>query len=108
MSPQYVSRALRKDYIRVFVARRVREHLAGGTLKAASKLIELLDSTSQRVAFESARHVLALDGIRPREQASVSINLELRAGYVLDLRSEEEIARNIPPKAPRNDDEPIH
>jgi hypothetical protein len=47
-----------------------------------------MDHNSGRVAFESSRHVLSLGGFNPPERpiASVNIGLEIRAGYVLDLR----------------------
>ena len=95
MNQQYVSVALRKPEIRVFIARRVREHLSAGTLRASAKLLELIDSGSQRVAFEASKHVLALDGIRAVEGPSVSVNIDVKAGYVIDLRSNQEIRRGV-------------
>jgi len=54
--------------------------------RAAARLNRLIDSTSERVAFEATRFSLATAGIKPASDAQFTVNLDLRAGYVLDLR----------------------
>jgi hypothetical protein len=54
--------------------------------RAAARLSRLIDSTSERVAFEATRFALATAGIKPASDAQFTVNLDLRAGYVLDLR----------------------
>jgi hypothetical protein len=96
MNPNYVYTALKKPEIRVFIARRARENLAAGTMRASARLLDMLDAKSERVVFEASRHVLAIDGIKPAAEAQVSVNIELRAGYVIDLREPEEIEAGRP------------
>jgi hypothetical protein len=51
---------------------------------AAAK-VELLDSASELVRDRALSFVLSLAGIRPEEAPSVNVNLEVRAGYGIDL-----------------------
>ena len=50
-------------------------------------MLELIHSNSSRVQFEASRHVLALAGLKPASDASVSVSIgvEVKAGYVIDL-----------------------
>jgi hypothetical protein len=48
-------------------------------------MLELIHSDSSRTSFEASRHVLALSGLKPAPDANVSVNLELKAGYIIDL-----------------------
>jgi hypothetical protein len=52
-------------------------------------MLELTENPSARVAFESSRHVLAVGGISPVEHHHVTGSVEIRAGYVIDLRNSE-------------------
>jgi hypothetical protein len=52
----------------------------------------VLDSPSELVRDRASSFVLGLAGIQPATQPNVSLNLEVRAGYVIDLRSDEEVA----------------
>jgi hypothetical protein len=49
---------------------------------------------SERVAFEATRFSLSVAGIRPAADANVSVNLELRAGYVIDLSGRDDRAEH--------------
>ena len=43
------------------------------------------------VALDASRHVLAIAGIKPpSDSVSVSVGIELRAGYVIDLSERDE------------------
>jgi hypothetical protein len=53
--------------------------------RAAARLNQLIDSTSQRVALEATKFSLGVAGIKPAADASVNDNIELKAGYVIDL-----------------------
>jgi hypothetical protein len=54
--------------------------------RAAARLNQLIDSTSQRVALEATKFSLGVAGIKPAADAQLNVNLDLRAGYVIDLR----------------------
>jgi hypothetical protein len=85
LDPSYVSRELRKVHVRVFAERRARETIANGTMRASARVLELLDASSEHVSFEASKHVLAIAGIKPTADAQVSVNIDIKAGYVIDL-----------------------
>lgn len=85
MSETYLSAALRKPEIQVFIARKMRETIAIGGLRASARLVELIDSGSEHVSADMSKHTLAIAGIKPRADAQVSVNIDIKAGYVIDL-----------------------
>jgi hypothetical protein len=58
-------------------------------------LSQLIDSTSQRVALEATKFSLGVAGIKPAADASVNVNIELKAGYVIDLSEPDAPAAKI-------------
>jgi|ERR1700722_13954403 hypothetical protein len=92
MNESYLSEALRKPNVRMFIERRTRETIANGSLRASARLVELLDASSEHVSLDASKHLLAIEGIKPAVQPMTSVNLNVQAGYILDLRSDEEIA----------------
>jgi hypothetical protein len=85
-------RELKKPHIRVFAEHEARKNLTAGTLRASARLIELLDAGSEHVSFDASKHVLALAGIKPAADAQVAVNIDIKAGYVIDLRDDHELA----------------
>jgi hypothetical protein len=85
MSETYLSTALRKPEIQVFIARKMRETIAIGGLRASSRLIELIDASSEHVSADVSKHIAAIAGIKPTHYAQVSVNIDIKAGYVIDL-----------------------
>jgi hypothetical protein len=85
MHPNYVSGALKKPEIRVFIERAARETIANGTMRASARLVELLDAGSEHVSLDASKHMLAIAGIKPTADAQVSVNIDIKAGYVIDL-----------------------
>jgi hypothetical protein len=81
----YLSEALKKPHVRVFMERRVRETMANGTLRASARLVELLDAQSEHVSLDASKHMLALNGHQPPSGPSTLVNINIRAGYVIDL-----------------------
>ena len=47
--------------------------------------IELLDCDSAHVRNDASTFVLGVAGIKPKSDPQVSVNIELKAGYVIDL-----------------------
>jgi hypothetical protein len=93
MNYTHVCETLRKPHVRVFIERRTRETLANGTMRASSRLLELMDSASDNVSLDAVKHELALNGHQPPSGPAANVNISvMQAGYVLDLRSDEEIA----------------
>jgi hypothetical protein len=85
MSETYLSAALRKPAIQVFIARKMRETIAIGGLRASFRLVELIDAGSEHVSADVSKHALAIAGIKPAADAQVSVNIDIKAGYVIDL-----------------------
>ena len=100
LDPSYVSRELRKVHVRVFMERRARETIANGTMRASARVIELLDAESDHVSADMAKHVLAIAGIKPTADAQVSVNIDIKAGYVIDL-TDQPAMRTVPQAVPR-------
>jgi hypothetical protein len=81
----YLSRCINRDHVRVFYERRARQTIAGALPRASRRLVELVDAGSEHVSLDATKHLLGISGIKPAEDARVNINVELKAGYVIDL-----------------------
>jgi hypothetical protein len=99
MNESHLSRELRKPQIQEFIARKARETLTLGTLRASARVVELIDADSGHVALDASKHVLALDGIAPQERGQVAVNVGVSVGYVIDLAG----PRETPKPAIEND-----
>jgi hypothetical protein len=72
------------NYMRAQVA----GHLATGTLRASSRLVELIDAKSEHVSGDCARTVLAIDGFAPADPSrggNVNFFNSGPAGYIINL-----------------------
>ena len=85
MSETYLSTALRKPEIQAFIARKSRETIQLGVLRASNRVLELVDAASEHVSLDASKHVLAIEGIRPPDQGQVSVSVGVSVGYVIDL-----------------------
>ena len=95
MNPGYLSEALRKPHVRMFLERRARETISNGTLRASARLVELLDAGSEHVSLDASKHLLAIEGIKPAAVPSTNVSLNVSCGWVIDLRTDEEIAAQV-------------
>ncbi|KJC37719.1 hypothetical protein [Bradyrhizobium sp. LTSP857] len=85
LTRETLSRALAKPHVADFMRQEVVRNLNRATMRAGATKVELLDSNSELVRDRASSFVLALAGIAPAEQPSISLNVEIRAGYVIDL-----------------------
>ena len=85
MAREHLSRSLRLPHVQVFIARRARETIALGALRASGRMVELIDAGSEHVSLDASKHVAAIAGIKPTADAQVSVNIDIKAGYVIDL-----------------------
>ena len=99
LDPSYVSRELRKVHVRVFIDRKVRDSIANGTMRAGARLLELLDSDSDHVSLDAVKHQLALNGIKPANDAQLSVSLDVRAGFIIDLAEPAQPMRDVTPSS---------
>jgi hypothetical protein len=81
----WLSRCLHKDNVRVFCERRARQTIAAGQMRASRRLVELIDAGSEHVSLDATKHMLGIGGIAPAPATQVNVNIELKAGYVIDL-----------------------
>ena len=85
ISEYHLSRQLKQPQIQVFIAQRARQNMQIGVLRASHRVLELIDAESEHVGLDASKHVLAIEGIKPRQDAQVSVNIDIKAGYVIDL-----------------------
>jgi hypothetical protein len=90
LSPSYLSRSMRKDKIRVYVARRTSEAIAASQLPATATVLRLMENAkSEHVQFDAAQHMLGLNGYHANPSApGVNINIgDTPSGYIIRLGS---------------------
>ena len=85
LTRSHLSRELGRQHISAFLRDKVLRNLAINAARAGVVKTELLDSPNEMVRDRASSFVLGLAGIKPEESPSVSVNIEVRAGYVIDL-----------------------
>jgi hypothetical protein len=86
LHPQRLSEAFAKPEIQAFIAREARATIGAAQLPATATLVRLLDANSEHVAAQVAERLLAINGIKPDDTSRVAVSVDIRAGYVIDLR----------------------
>ena len=95
LARESLSRALSRPHVAEHLRQRVRRHLALAAARAGAVKEELLDSDNGMVRDRASTFILGLAGIAPASTPSVAVNIELKAGYVIDL-SDDQPMRTIP------------
>jgi hypothetical protein len=85
LARESLSRALSKPHVAEFMRQKVLRSLTIAATRAGGTKVELLDSANEMVRDRASSFVLGLAGIQPATSPSVNINLEVKAGYVIDL-----------------------
>jgi hypothetical protein len=88
LARESLSRALSTPHVAEHLRQKVIRHLAIHAARAGSTKVELLDSASELVRDRASSFVLGLAGIQPAANPSVNLNVEVRAGYVINLAPE--------------------
>jgi hypothetical protein len=96
LARESLSRALSTPHVAEHLRQKVLRHLAIAAARAGAVKSELLDSDSEIARDRASSFILGLAGIAPATAPSISLNLEIKAGYVIDLREPEERMRTIP------------
>ena len=89
LTRETLCRSLAKPHIIEHLRQRAVRTIAMAAGRAAEVKAELLDCADNMVRDRSSTFVLATAGIGPATAPSLNINLEMRAGYVIDLRSDD-------------------
>lgn len=90
LSRERLSRALGEPHIAEYLKQKASRMVAIGAGRASARLLSLIDAKSEHVSLDAARHTLAIAGIKPAEKPDASLNLQVTAGFFLDLREPEE------------------
>jgi hypothetical protein len=87
-----LSRNLSRPDIGETMRQKVVRSLAMAAGRASAVKVDLMESDNAIVRERASSFVLGMIGIAPQPNpASVSINLEIKAGYVIDLRDDDEL-----------------
>jgi hypothetical protein len=86
LSREHFTRELSKPHIAAYMREKVLKQLAIAAARAGAVKGELLDSDNEMVRDRASSFVLGLAGITPATTPALNVNLEVRAGYVIDLR----------------------
>ena len=92
LARESLSRALSKPHVAEHMRQKVVRSLAIAATRAGATKVELLDSANEMVRDRASSFVLGLAGIQPAASPSLNINVEVRAGYVIDLSDDPPIA----------------
>ncbi|MGY4437055.1 hypothetical protein ACVWWO_009532 [Bradyrhizobium sp. F1.13.1] len=95
LTREHLSRELSKPWISEFMHQKVRRHLAVAATRAGATKVELLDSENSMTRDRASTFILGLAGIQPASQPSVNLSIEVKAGYVIDLRDDDEITPRV-------------
>jgi hypothetical protein len=95
MPRESLSRWLHKPSGAEALRARTAHEVASSAGRAAARLTKLLDSSSQKVSLEAVKYSLGVAGIKPAADAQVNVNIELKAGYVIDLSEPGEPAAKL-------------
>jgi hypothetical protein len=85
LSREHFTRELSKPHIAEHLRQKVLRSLAIAAARAGAVKGELLDSDNEMVRDRASTFVLGLADIAPASTPSLSVNIEMRAGYVIDL-----------------------
>ena len=96
LARESLSRALSTPHIAEHLRQKVLRHLAIAAARAGATKVDLLDSDSEIARDRASSFVLGLAGIQPATTPSVNLNIEVKAGYVIDLSDDPPPMRTIP------------
>jgi hypothetical protein len=86
LTPERLSRALKESHVVEYLTAQTRVLLAQSQVPAAATMLRLLDQAkSEHVQKDVAIHLLGISGHKPAGEPSTLVNINIRAGYVIDL-----------------------
>jgi hypothetical protein len=96
LARESLSRALSTPHVAEHLRQKVIRHLAIAAARAGAVKVDLLDSDSEIARDRASTFVLGLADIAPATAPSVSLNIEMKAGYIIDLTDDPPPVRTIP------------
>jgi hypothetical protein len=88
LARESLSRALSYPHVAEYLRQKVLRHLAIHAARAGATKVDLLDSSNEMARDRASTFVLGLAGIAPATNPSISLNLEIKAGYIIDVSPE--------------------
>jgi phosphoenolpyruvate carboxylase len=89
LSREHLSKMLSQPHIRAFLTRKATETIRTASLRASTRLVELIDAKSEHVAAQVSERILTSEGILKSDQGSnIAVNVDIRAGYVIKLNGQ--------------------
>lgn len=85
LTREHLSKCLGLPHVQAFIDIETRKTISSGKMLAGARLLQLVHASSEHVSLDAAKHVLAIEGIKPSEDAQIVNNINLLPGYVLDL-----------------------
>jgi hypothetical protein len=86
LTPERLSRALKESHVVEYLTAQTRVLLAQSQAPAAATMLRLLDQAkSEHVQKDVAIHLLGINGHKPAAEPAALVNINIRAGYVIDL-----------------------
>ncbi len=99
LSREYLSRALGEPHIAEHLRQRAARTVAISSGAAAARIAELINRPrSDHVALEASKFSLGVAGIKPASDAQVLVNIDVKAGFVIDLSSPGDKMKIISPQ----------
>lgn len=102
---EWLSKQLGEVHVQAFISRRNRKTIAVGSMRASNRVLELIDAQSEHVSLDASKHVLAIEGIRPPNDAQHVVNVGVSVGYVIDLSGKQVVT--VDSASPANDGQVI-
>jgi hypothetical protein len=96
MARESLGRALDRPHVAELMRTRTIRRLAQASARAGAVKEELLDSENELVRDRASSFILGLQGIAPASDPTVAVNIEVRAGYVIDISDDPPPMRTIP------------
>jgi alkylated DNA nucleotide flippase Atl1 len=88
MSETHLCTMLARPQIQALIARKASETIRTAKLRASHRLVELIDANSEHVAAQVSERILTSEGILKSDQHAIAVNVDVKAGFILDLREE--------------------
>jgi hypothetical protein len=102
---QHLSTELSKPHIAEFLRQKAARVVAIAAGRASARMGELIDAHSEHVSLDASVRTLAIAGIAPAAQPNINLNIEMRAGYVIDLTGRSGRMVDVTPAKPANEAE---
>jgi hypothetical protein len=85
-----LSRNLSRPDVTDLMRQRIIKSMAIAAGRASAVKVDLLESDNAIVRERASSFVLGMIGVAPQQNPAVNINLEIKAGYVIDLGPDQE------------------